>query len=275
MKTKTNSGKARCMISSLFSPTIKSVIIIILILTGIQLPVRAQLYKDKNHSWWFGVATGANMNFYSSSIQELNSTLTSPVAFNNGSGIGLYFAPLAEFHLPGSTWSIMLEAGYDSRKGAFDEKDAPCGCTDDLSTGLSYITVEPSLRFAPFKSDFYLYAGPRLAFNLNKSFLYKQGVNSDFLNQVAHLKRNGDFSNMNKTIFSMQIGAGYDIPVSSQRKPTQFVLSPFVSFQPYFGQSPRSIETWNVTTLRVGVALKHSREHKISTPKKVTNVSMF
>jgi hypothetical protein len=31
---------------------------------------------------------------------------------------------------------------------------------------------------------------------------------------------------------------------------------PFVSFQPYFGQNPRSTETWNNTTVRAGVALK-------------------
>jgi hypothetical protein len=29
-----------------------------------------------------------------------------------------------------------------------------------------------------------------------------------------------------------------------------------VSFQPYFGQNPRSTETWNNTTVRAGVALK-------------------
>jgi hypothetical protein len=28
------------------------------------------------------------------------------------------------------------------------------------------------------------------------------------------------------------------------------------SFQPYFGQNPRSTETWNITTVRAGVALK-------------------
>jgi hypothetical protein len=54
----------------------------------------------------------------------------------------------------------------------------------------------------------------------------------------------------------MQIGAGYDIPLSTDANKTQFVLSPFVSFQPYFGQNPRSTETWNNTTVRAGVALK-------------------
>jgi hypothetical protein len=41
---------------------------------------------------------------------------------------------------------------------------------------------------------------------------------------------------------------------STDANKTQFVLSPFVSFQPYFGQNPRS--TGNNTTVRAGVALK-------------------
>ena len=61
---------------------------------------------------------------------------------------------------------------------------------------------------------------------------------------------------LRETILSMQIGAGYDIPLSSDSNKTQFVLSPFVSFQPYFGQNPRATETWNITTIRAGVALK-------------------
>jgi hypothetical protein len=42
----------------------------------------------------------------------------------------------------------MLQAGYDSRKGDFDQVITACDCPADLSTDLSYITVEPSLRFA-------------------------------------------------------------------------------------------------------------------------------
>jgi hypothetical protein len=46
----------------------------------------------------------------------------------------------------------MLQAGYDSRKGDFDQVITACDCPADLSTNLSYITVEPSLRFV--KSNF-------------------------------------------------------------------------------------------------------------------------
>ncbi|MDD5571256.1 MAG: porin family protein, partial [Bacteroidales bacterium] len=260
MKSKTNFIKILRMMWFSYSLIIKNVILIALILTSIQWPTQAQVNQ---HSWWFGAAAGANFNFYRSSIQELNSVLISPVDFHKGSGVGLYFAPLMEFHRPNSRWGLMMQAGYDSRKGSFKGIITPCNCPADLSTDLSYITVEPSLRFAPFKSDFYLYGGPRLAFNLNKSFVFEQGIYSDILNHDVHMDMNGDFSNMNKIIISMQIGAGYDIPISSQNNQTQFVLSPFVSFQPHFGQSPRSIETWNATTLRIGAALKFSSEHKI------------
>jgi outer membrane protein OmpA-like peptidoglycan-associated protein len=78
----------------------------------------------------------------------------------------------------------------------------------------------------------------------------------------------GSFSNMNNSVFSMQIGAGYNIPITPQDKETQAVISPFVSFQPYFGQDPRSAETWNMTTLRFGAALKFGRGHKVSPPVK-------
>jgi hypothetical protein len=155
----------------------------------------------------------------------------------------------------------MLQAGYDNRKGKFDQVITACDCPADLKANLSYITVEPSLRFAPFKSNFYLY-GPRLAFNMDKSFTYQLGTNPAYPEQTANPEVKADFDNINKTIVSMQIGAGYDIPLSTDNNKTQFVLSPFVSFQPYFGQNPRSTETWNITTVRAGVALKFGQGKK-------------
>ncbi|MBC7747650.1 MAG: OmpA family protein, partial [Methylotenera sp.] len=133
----------------------------------------------------------------------------------------------------------------------------------DLKTDLSYITIEPSVRFAPFKSNFYLYGGPRLAFNMDKSFTYQLGINPAFPDQAPSNAVTGEFSEIEETILSMQIGAGYDIPLSSDSNKTQFVLSPFVSFQPYFGQNPRATETWNITTIRAGVALKFGQGKNI------------
>lgn len=274
MKSKTNSKKGSSMTWA-SNLTIKSLIISALTLTGIQAPLQAQEIQYTKPSWYFGVAGGANFNFFRGSTQQLNSNLTPPVAFHDGEGIGLYIAPLIEFRPANSRWGVMLQAGYDSRKGSFDKVITPCDCPADLSTDLSYITVEPSLRFAPFKSGFYLYGGPRLAFNLDKSFTYQLGTNPNYPDQIADPEVNGDFSEVNQTILSMQIGAGYDIPLSSKEKQNQFILSPFVAFQPYFGQNPRSTETWNITTVRASVALKFGRGSRIKIAETPIGVSQF
>ncbi len=256
--------KRSCNAWSLYTPRIKNFIAFILLLTGVEGTLQAQVTDYTKPSWWFGAAAAANINLYSGSTQELNSGLTVPAAFHKGSGAGLYVAPLLEYHRPDTRFGFMFQLGYDSRRASFKEVTTPCNCPADLSTKLSYFTVEPSLRIAPFKSDFYLFVGPRVAFNLNKSFKYQLGINPDVPTQTKSAEVKGDFSNINSTIFSMQIGAGYDIALSAKNKQTQAVLSPFVSFHPYFGQSPRTIETWNVTTVRTGLAIKFGRGRKMA-----------
>ncbi len=234
--------------------------------TGFTNSIIAQAPRYAPPSFWIGAAAGANFNFYRGTTQQLNADLTVPAAFHHGNGIGLYVAPLIEFHRPDSRWGVMLQAGYDSRKGNFDRVFTPCDCPADLSTDLSYITIEPSIRLAPFKGNFYLYAGPRFAFNRAHAFTYELGINPAFPDQAPTPDVEGDFDSMDNMLISMQVGAGYDIQLSSGQKPTFAVLSPFVAFHPYFGQSPRTEGTWTVTTVRVGAALKFGRGREVETP---------
>ncbi len=264
-----NSEKGSRLKRSLYIPTIKSLLVSALILTGIHASVQAQdTIRYTKPSWYFGAAAGANLIFFRGSTQHLNSTFTAPAAFHNGFGVGLFAAPLIEYHRPGTLLGFMIQAGYDGRKGKFDEIKTPCNCPADLKTDLSYITIEPSIRIAPFKSSFYIYAGPRVAFNLGKSFTYSQKINPDYPEQIVEPDIKGDFGFLNNTLLSIQIGAGYDIALSSEYKKYQWALSPFIAYHPYFGQNPRSIDTWNVTTLRLGVALKMGRGHRIEEPVK-------
>lgn len=246
--------------------TLKSTVLIAFVWLAGLSGIQAQELQYEKPSWWFGAAAGANFNFYRGSTQQLNGSFTSPAAFHNGFGAGLYIAPVIEYHPSGSQWGFIFQAGYDNRSGDFNQIKTPCDCPADLSTKLSYITIEPSLRFAPFKSNFYLYGGPRVAFNQQKSFVYKQGINPNYPLQEPNSDVKGDFSNVESTIFSMQIGMGYDIPISSETGKTQWVISPFVTYHPYFGQNPRSTETWNISTLRAGIALKFGQGKRISEP---------
>ena len=235
-------------------------------LTALSIPTIAQAQEPQytRPSWWFGVAAGSNLNFYRGSTQQLTTSFTVPTAFHNGFGAGLYVAPVIEFHRPNSQWGFIFQAGYDNRSAEFNEVKTPCDCPAELEAKLSYITIEPSVRFSPFKNNFYLYGGPRIAFNHEKSFEYEQGTNPAYPLQVAGPEVKGDFSEIKETIFSMQIGAGYDIPLGSQTSKTQWVVSPFVAFHPYFGQNPRGTETWNVTTLRAGLALKFGQGRRVA-----------
>src|SRR4249920_3476563 len=100
MKTKSNLKMESRLAWFPNNLTLKSLLIGAVILAGAQVPVHAQEVQYTKPSWWFGVAGGANFNFYRGTTQELNLDLTSPAAFHHGNGVGLYVAPLIEFHNP-------------------------------------------------------------------------------------------------------------------------------------------------------------------------------
>lgn len=206
--------------------------------------------------WWFGVAGGANANFFDGTTQRLNNGTIVPAAFHKGNGIKPFASVLVEYR-PTPIWGVMLNLGYDGRGGKFDDVVAPCDCPATLETNVSYITVEPSLRVNPWGGNLYFFAGPRVAFNLQKDFDYTQ---------LKQPNTSGEFSEVRKTVLSGQVGAGYDIQVSSPSSTTKFVIAPFVSYQPYFGQDVREIESWSMTTVRAGVALKFGKAKLIDKP---------
>src|SRR5205085_2964073 len=111
----------------------------------------------------------------------------------------------------------------------------------------------------PFSNAFYIFAGPTLAFNVAKTFEYTQLKQPD---------TKADWSELRKTVFGAQAGAGIDIPLSKKTAETQMTLSPFASFQTDLLDGPRKIESWSIYTIRAGVALK------FGTGKKATPVRL-
>jgi outer membrane protein OmpA-like peptidoglycan-associated protein len=210
-------------------------------------------------TWWFGLSGAANTNFYDGTTQRLNDNLIVPKAFHKGNGIRPYGSLLIEYR-PSKVWGGLLNVGYDGRGGEFDGVIAPCDCPATLETNTSYLTIEPSLRFSPGGGNFYLFGGPRVGINMQKDFSYTQ---------LKQPNTDAELSEMRKTLISAQIGAGYDIALSSAESRTQYVLSPFVSFHPYFGQDPRNIESWSMSTLRTGVAFKFGRSKEVAAPAPV------
>ncbi len=205
----------------------------------------SQVEKRVQPVWWFGESVAGNFNFYRGTTQQLNGFST-PTAFHKGETVLPYASILAEYR-PNKVVGGMLNVAYDNRGGSFEGVLAPCNCPATLSTNLSYISVEPSLRITPFSSAFYVFAGPTMGINISRSFVYKQDKQVD---------RREDWSDVRKTVFSAQAGAGIDIPLSKKATIAQMTLSPFASFQTNLGQAPRADQSWSIYTFRAGIALK-------------------
>ena len=234
----------------------QKIAIAFLLLALASITGQAQITKRVRPVWWFGESVAANFNQYLGTTQMLNSSTVVPSAFHKGDGIKPYFSLLTEYR-PNRIWGGMLNVAYDNRGGKFTSVMAPCNCPENLTTNLGYISLEPSLRLAPFASSFYLFAGPTLSFNVSKEFTYTQQKQTDV---------RGDWSDVHQTVLSAQAGAGIDIPVSARASATQLSISPFASFQTDLGQAPRNVETWAIYTVRAGIALKFGSGRKVLTP---------
>lgn len=235
-------------------PMFRIRLFVFLMLAGISATITAQEVQRTQPKFWIGLTGAANYNMYTGTTQKLNESLMAPSAFHDGSGFGGFGAVLLEYR-PTPVIGFMLNLGYDNRGGTFDQVESPCNCPEDLKTGLSYATIQPSIRISPFGPDFYVFLGGSYNHNLNKSFIYTfDQDNGDVFNTTE-----GDFSNMRKNLFSAHVGVGYDIQLASADSRTQVALSPFISYHPYFGQEPRDIESWSISTVRVGMAFKFGR----------------
>jgi len=190
--------------------------------------------------WWFGGGVGVNYNMYSGTITSLNNNVSGLAPpFDKGSGAGLQVGALVEYQ-PHRMWGGKLHIGFDGRSGSFDDAGG-----HKLSTSLNYLSLEPSLRVSPFESGLHFLAGPRLGFNVAKSFEYTPPGGS---------ARQEDWSDVRGVNIGGQIGIGYDIAVSNADAATQIDVAPH--FSVHFGQGVRSVQEWTNTTLRFGVDVK-------------------
>jgi outer membrane protein OmpA-like peptidoglycan-associated protein len=227
---------------------LKTIIISALILVCANTTVFAQEIQRAQPVWWYGVTGGLNLNYYNGAVQILSPTVTTGGPFRNGDGAALNAGLLLEYR-PGPVWGGILQVGFDDRSGSFDKMTSPCNsCPDWLSTDIRYLTIEPSLRIAPFSSGFYLYAGPVLNINLGNEFTYTHQGNPGY-------RAEGSWSYMQSATLSAQVGIGWDIPLVSENAATQINVAPFVSFLPDV-EGPRSTESWGITTVRLGAAIK-------------------
>lgn len=208
--------------------------------------------------WYFGQSIGLNINSIRGNAQDLNDLTFTPTPFTAGSGLKPYASLYVEY-FPKKSLGFMLNLAYDNRGGHFTEVLAPCDCPENLKSHLAYAAIEPSLKYAPFKNGFYVFAGPTFLLNINKGFTYTQLYQTDV---------HADFGQVVDPQFGGQAGLGYDMALSSKGNTTQIYLSPFASVQTNLSPTTRVNETWNIQTIRVGISLKLGGAKKTEIGKK-------
>lgn len=203
---------------------------------------------------WFGVSGAASFNFYTGTTQMINADMYAPSAFHDGFGIRPYGSIFMEYR-PNPVFGLMFHLGYEDRSAKYDQVIAPCNCPADLETDVSYLTMEPSIRIAPFSNSFYVFAGAVFSDNYKKEFTYTQEQQPD---------RSGDLSEMRKWKIGAQVGAGVDIPLSKVSSLTQFALSPYIAYRPVLGERPRNwgVDSWAMQSVKVGLAVKFGKAKK-------------
>jgi len=139
-------------------PMLRKILFVLLLVTGIVSTIMAQEVQRTQPKFWIGFTGAANYNMYTGTTQKLNESLMAPSAFHDGSGFGGFGAVLLEYR-PTPVIGLMLNLGYDNRGGTFDQVESPCNCPEDLKTGLSYATIQPSIRISPFGPEFLCFPG--------------------------------------------------------------------------------------------------------------------
>lgn len=138
----TKINKKMCYAGFLYNMTLKSIIISILILTGIQFSLDAQETKSAKPSWLFETVGDANLSFYTTNNPPFSEYFITPSGFNDGEGIGLFATPLIGFDIPNLRMVSILQARHESRRSLFDEAISPSDFKMDLKSDLDYIAIE-------------------------------------------------------------------------------------------------------------------------------------
>ncbi|MGE3800606.1 MAG: outer membrane beta-barrel protein [Candidatus Kapaibacterium sp.] len=210
-------------------------------------------------SWWFGVYGGVNYSTFSGELRNFGSIPGS--SFTEGSGLGPTFGGLFEYN-PGKLLGFTMMVGYDGRPVGFDSAVTPvsetASVTEGLSTSLSYLSVEPSLRLNLGNRFFHLLLGPTFNFNLGKGSEYTTVDTNGAANTTT-----SDLVGVRGFAIGAQGGVGYDIPLTSSESSTQILLTPFAQFHLGFqnllenpaNEVNRNLD-YTINTIRAGIQLK-------------------
>src|SRR5688500_12271926 len=170
----------------------------------------AQELPTTQPRWWFGGYVGGNINLFGGRVDDLSHNhprLVPPGGYSDGGGFGLTLGGIAEY-LPGGMFGGSVMLGYDNRSIGFESTSAGVSDTawnNEVSTSLSYLSIEPNFRVNVLNDRLHAFAGPSIGINLSKGFTYTSNLRDTTVE--------GDLDDVRSLHVGAQLGVGYDYPL--------------------------------------------------------------
>jgi len=237
----------------------------------------------------YGIFGDFSLNFHSANFKGLPGVPSCCPRYENGTGTGpalggIYQMPLSNL------FNLQLRAAYHSISGTLTATEATTVLhngvpevgtfTHTLSTGLSTIGIEPMIGMRVL-GDLQINVGFSAGILLAKTFAEREEITSpdgggtfiDSTGSDSHSRIRNDLTGTIPNTTSLQVaaigGVSYPLPLNAERT---VMLVPEILYS--FGITKiASALTWNVNSLRFGVALmfspkplpEHEREEHIDT----------
>jgi hypothetical protein len=208
----------------------------------------------------FGFYGGANYNFVGAGAQRLTKidggpTFTQP-QLNDGTGIGFYFGAMGEYN-SNDILGAALKLSVDDRSATLEDPDNG----RKFSTRLTYVTIEPMMRFNMIAPGFHVSVGPQLAVNLAADYDYTPSTDDE----ITQPLKGEPLENMNNVAFGIGGDFAYDINLSRDNiGPTKWYLTPFIGASYIVDQKKSDFpnnqdtfdDTWSTVSVRAGLGVK-------------------
>ncbi len=206
----------------------------------------------------FGFYGGANYNLVGAGAVNLtrisNGTNFVEPQLNDGSGIAPYFGAIGEYN-SGEVLGAALRLSVDFRNAEMEDDQGR-----KFAVNMSYVTIEPGMRFNLGMPEFSFSAGPALAVNLAAKYDYEPS-SSDEIDENIEDKT---LSGVNNVAFGIWGDLGYDINLSDEDAASRWYLSPFLGVSWITDQKKTDFpelqderdDVWSTVSIRGGVQVK-------------------
>lgn len=213
----------------------------------------------------FGFFGGININMVGTGASNMSTIDSNDVLFplssdlSDGQGIAPYFGIITEYTTDG-VLGLALRLSADQRNAEMEDAQSDGSEARVFTARVSYLTIEPGMRFAIGSPNFSFTVGPALAVLLSAKYDYD--VNGDDTQVEIGGRR---IEHMNNVAFGFWGDLGYDIALrgGEEGERTSIYLTPFLGASWLLDQRKASFATqeerddaWTTISIRTGLQLK-------------------